>query len=430
MTKNKHLTDKERKLIEQGLKDGFSLGEIARSMDRSVSTISREVRRHARDSDKFPPYRIHNRCAKRHTCAIRQLCPDKPDCTRKCSRCNHCNKACPDFDEQVCFRLYDPPYCCNGCFEESRCVMRKKYYLHKQAHEAYREALVESRSGINMSEDELLYLDSLVSPLVKRGQSVHHIAVNNADKLTVCERTLYRYVDGGLLEARNIDMPRVVRMKPRRAKPLEHKVDSSCRMGRTYAEYLSFVATSGLQAVEMDSVIGRVGGKCLLTLMFKSCDFMLAFIRGRNTSQSVIDTFDGLYALLGPAAFKSLFPVLLGDNGSEFSNPSAIEGAADGTGRTRVFYCDPYSSFQKPNVELNHEFIRKILTKGKPFDHLSQTDINLMMSHINSYSREKLNDKSPLEMFGFLYGRDILDRLGIHQIHPNEIVLRPSLFTQ
>ncbi len=51
-----------------------------------------------------------------------------------------------------------------------------------------------------------------------------------------------------------------------------------------------------------------------------------------------------------------------------------------------------------------------------------------MISHINSYSREKLNDKSPYDIFGFLYGYDILEKLGISKISANEILLKPSLF--
>lgn len=53
-----------------------------------------------------------------------------------------------------------------------------------------------------------------------------------------------------------------------------------------------------------------------------------------------------------------------------------------------------------------------------------------MMLHINSYSREKLNDKSPLEMFGFLYGYDVLEKLGISRIPANEILLKPSLLNK
>ena len=279
MAKNKHLTDSERLLIEHRLREGVSLKRIAVDLGKSASTISREIRAHSIESNKYAPYRIHNRCAKRNVCQKMQICADKPNCTRKCSSCNYCNAVCEEFEEQLCFKLYDPPYVCNGCIEESQCVLRKKYYLHKKAHEAYREMLVESRTGANITEDELLYLDELVSPLIRRGQSVHHIATHNADRLEVSEKSIYRYVSGGLLKAKNMDMPRVCRLKPRRTKPVEHKVDKTCRIGRTYADFLAFIEASGTPAVEMDSVIGRVGGKVLLTMMFKSCDLMLAFIR-------------------------------------------------------------------------------------------------------------------------------------------------------
>ena len=157
---------------------------------------------------------------------------------------------------------------------------------------------------------------------------------------------------------------------------------------------------------------------------------MLAFIRDRNTSQSVIDKFNILYELLGIARFKTLFPVILTDNGSEFSNPSALEFDADGNRRTNIFYCDPHASFQKPNVELNHEFIRRILPKGKSFNDLTQIDIDLVMSHINSYSREKLSDRSPAEMFDFRYGDGLAEKLGISKIPHNEIILTPKLLNK
>lgn len=427
MAKNKHLSDAERLQIEQWLKDGISIRQMASKLNKCTSTVSREIRSRAIVSNKYAPYRIHNRCIKRGSCQRRYLCSDKPNCTKSCSTCRLCNELCEDYQEELCYRLFEPPYVCNGCIEEYQCVLRKKYYLHRKAHEAYRETLVESRVGANITEDELLALDEIVSPLIMRGQSVHHIVTHNPDQFEVSEKSIYRYIAGGLLKAKNIDMPRVCRIKPRKSKPVEHKVDSGCRIGRTYAEFQAFMETSTLSVVEMDSVIGRIGGKVLLTIMFKSCDLMLAFIRERNTSQSVIDVFNSMYELLGADCFKALFPVILTDNGSEFSNPKALEYDAQGNRRTRLFYCDPCAVFQKPNVELNHEFIRKILPKGKSFDDLTQKDISLMMSHINSYSREKLNDKSPFDTFGFLYGYDVLGKLGISRISPNDILLKPSL---
>ena len=427
MPKNKHLTDAERLQIEQWLKDRVPISQIAQKLNKNKSTVSREIRSRAITSDKYAPYRVHNRCVNRNDCQKHYLCDNKPNCTKRCSLCSLCNDLCEDYQEQLCYKLYDPPYVCNGCMEEHQCVLRKRYYLHSKAHEAYREMLVESRVGANITEDELLSLDEIVSPLIMRGQSVHHIVTHNPDQFEVSEKSIYRYVSGGLLKAKNIDMPRICRIKPRKSKPVEHKVDSGCRIGRTYADFLSFVETSGAPVVEMDSVIGRIGGKVLLTMMFKSCDLMVAFIRERNTSQSVIDVFNSMYELLGPKCFKALFPVILTDNGSEFSNPKALEYDAQDNRRTRLYYCDPCAAFQKPNVELNHEFIRKILPKGVSFDKLSQSDISLMMSHINSYSREKLNDKSPFDMFGFIYGYDTLEKLGIRKIPSNEILLKPSL---
>jgi IS30 family transposase len=427
VAKSKHLTDSERLQIEQWLKERVSLKQIAAKLGKSTSTISREIRARSSDSDKYAPHRIHNRCVKRSECIRRYLCEEKPNCTKRCSTCNMCNELCKDYEEQICLKLFESPYVCNGCADEHKCVLRKKYYIHQKAHDAYREKLVEARTGANIAEEELRELDQLVSPLLRRGQSVHHIVVNNPDQFSVSEKSIYRYVDGGLLEARNIDMPRVCRLKPRKSKPVEHKIDSACRLGRNYTDFGKFMERSGVSAVEMDSVIGRVGGRVLLTLMFKSCDFMLAFIRASNTSQSVIDIFDRLYELLGVDSFRRLFPVILTDNGSEFSNPKLLEYDARGCGRTKIFYCDPNASFQKPNVELNHEFIRRILPKGTSFDELTQTDIDTMMSHINSYSREKLNDKSPFEMFGFLYGYDILEKLGQRRIAPNEILLKATL---
>ena len=423
----KQLDGADRAAIEAMLRGRSSLKEIAVHLGKSHSTISREVRRHRLPSDKYPPHRIHNRCIERGECIRQFLCPDKINCVKRCRSCNSCNSQCPDFKEEVCGKLSCAPYVCNGCADEHRCILKKRYYLHAKAHEAYREMLSESRRGANITEGELLDLDELVSPLIRQGQSPWHIVANNPDSFNVSEKTIYRYVSSGLLKAKNIDLPRVVRIKPRNSKPVEHKVDAKCRIGRNYTEYLSYTAENQVAVVEMDSVIGRIGGKALLTLMFKSCDFMLAFLRERNTSQSVIDKFNMLYGLLGAELFMKLFPLLLTDNGSEFSNPKALEFDSEGRRRTRVYYCDPGSSFQKPNVELNHEFIRRILPKGSSFDSLTQNNVDVMMSHINSYSRDKLSGKAPFEMFGFLYGEKTPILLGQRRIPANEILLKPSL---
>ena len=182
----------------------------------------------------------------------------------------------------------------------------------------------------------------------------------------------------------------------------------------------------------MDSVIGTIGGKSLLTIHFVESSLMLAFLRDANTSQSVIDIFNAMDKILGPELFEKLFPVILTDNGSEFSNPRAIEyreTAPRGYSyhRTNVFYCDAGSPYQKGAIEVNHELIRRILPKGTSFDHLTQKDIFLMMNHINSYKRKKLNDRSPYETFSFYHGEDVLERLACRQVAAKDIMLKPNL---
>lgn len=180
--------------------------------------------------------------------------------------------------------------------------------------------------------------------------------------------------------------------------------------------------------IQMDSVIGRVGGKCLLTIHFVETSLMLAFLRDSNTSASVIQIINLLDKVLGSKDFSRLFPVILTDNGSEFSNPKAIEKRdAIPCNRTNVFYCDPSAPYQKGACEVNHELIRRILPKGSSFDDLTQKDIFLMMDHINSYKRKKLNNRSPYETFSFYYGEDILKKLGCKPVAAENIILKPKL---
>ena len=95
--------------------------------------------------------------------------------------------------------------------------------------------------------------------------------------------------------------------------------------------------------------------------------------------------------------------------------------------RTNVFYCDPSAPYQKGACEVNHQLIRRILPKGSSTDDLTQKDIFLMMDHINSYKRKKLNNRSPYEAFSFYYGEDVLRKLGRKPVAAENIILKPKL---
>lgn len=428
---SQHMSPEDRYTILNGLNSRIPLSKIAAQVKKNRSTISREIRKHAVEMDVGAPYRGKNRCIHRTDCRRFGLCEAKPDCTRKCSTCANCNSVCPDYVEEQCALLLSPPYVCNGCAFLSSCTLMKRFYKPAVAQKQYRETLRTSREGYNMTTLELKSIDTIVSPLIKQGQSIHHIAVHSGDHLTVSESTIARLIRDKMLAVTVLDQPRVCKLKPRTIKVKQKKVDRSCRNGRTYEDYKAFsMAHPELQAVQMDSVIGAVGGKTLLTFIFPKSELMLAFLCDFHTAACVQAWIERLYDALG-CDFQTLFPLILTDNGSEFSNPAAIETAPDHSLRTRIFYCDPMASWQKPHVERNHEFIRLILPKGSSFDELTQEDVGRVMSHINSYSRPSLGDKSPFQIFAFLHGQHCLDallRLSCQTIiRPENIVLKSSL---
>lgn len=429
MANQKHLTTNNRVTIEKGLDNRKSFKAIASDLDKDCTTISKEVRNHRLFKKTGAYGHPFNNCLHRYGCSQKELCDD---CSsrqrRRCCFCAKCSSKCSFFEKEECVKIKKAPYVCNGCDTRSKCTLEKAFYQAVYADREYRSTLSESRSGQNISEEELASLDAIVSPLLRKGQSIHHILASHKDEIMYCEKTLYAYVNNGLLDARNIDMPRKVRLRPRKGRKKAFKVDKKCRVGRTFDDFKAYREQHpDTPYNELDSVEGVKGSAVLLTIHFVRAKLQLAFKRDSNDSKSVTDIFNRLYGTLGAEAYSSLFPVLLADNGSEFSNPTAIELDPDGGVRSRLFYCDPSAPGQKGHCENNHEFIRRIIPKGVDIGRYSDEQIALMMDHINSYGRPDLNDKSPYEMFAFLYGGDFLEKLGVHPIPRDDLNLTPSL---
>ena len=430
MPNNKHLDLTDRTTIETELDKGSSFKTIALALDKDPSTISKEVKLHLTIETVGGFRRKYNACVNRFSCEKRMICRicNASRHFKFCKNCGLCNAFCSDFVAYDCPRLNKPPYVCNGCKSRPGCTLKKHLYHAGIANDAYRSMLSDSRIGISLSEDELRHIDDIVSPLILQRQSPHHICTNNKDTLMISERSLYRLIDSGLITAKNIDLPRKIRYRSRKKKTAL-KVDRKCRIGRTFDLFLKYMDEHpDIPVTEIDSVEGKKGGKVLLTIHFVKAEFMLAFLRDYNDSRSVTSIFDSLDTLIGRRHFEDIFQVILTDNGSEFSDPSAIECDENGEIRTRLYYCDPQASWQKGSAERNHEFIRDFIPKGTPFEPFTQSDISLMMDHINSYKRESLNNRSPYEMFRFFYGSEILDLLGCHLIPPQNVTLNRSIF--
>lgn len=415
----KHLSLDERFEIENNLCKGMSFKEIARNIGKNCTTISREIRNHYIVKNTGSVGRRFNNCIYRRTCENRG---------RNCNLTN-----CTEFKKENCNQLNKPPYVCNGCKNKTQCTLTKHFYNAVYANDEYTSILSEVRSGVMIYKEEIDTLNEILTPLIcKQNQSIHQALLNNKNRIMFSDKSIYKYIDLGILNVKNIDLPRKIRFRSRTKPTTIYKIDKKCLENRTYEDYIKYVKEHpDTPIVEMDTVEGKKGGKVLLTIHFVNCSFMLAFIREHNDAQSVIDIFNQLQAILGIDKFKELFVIILTDNGSEFSNPTEIEfDLTTGEKRAQIFYCHPSSPFEKGSCEVNHELLRRILPKGTSFDGLTQNDINLIMSHINSYKRKKLNNVSPYKMFSTIYGKDTIDKLGIQEIEPNSVSLSKNILNK
>lgn len=428
----KHLTLSDRCFIEQALLQNLSFRQIAITLHKDPSTISKEIRLHRSMPRRNSSHK--NDCIHSPKCNIHHICGNEI-CMKYCWFCNdyNCHDYCLDFQPFYCKRIEKAPFVCNGCSDVLSCKHTHYYYRAREADAQYRKTLVNSRSGINCTPQELEDLDNLVSPLILKGQPLGHIFATHTDEIPCSRRTLYNYVDQNLLTARNLDLPRRVRFKRRyRKSRKEGYKDSnqSYRNRRTYKDFDRFIeAHPDAEVIEMDTVKGtRNGGKVFLTMLFRNSSFMLIFLLPQGKQKYVQKVFDTLTGLLGHRLFQRTFPVILTDNGPEFKNPSALEFSNTDRRRTYIFYCDPYVSNQKGRLEKNHEFIRYVLPKGKSFSNLTDEDVRKLTNHINSVARDNLNGTTPFDLASILINKKVLAVLGLEKVSPDDVLLKPALF--
>ncbi len=198
--------------------------------------------------------------------------------------------------------------------------------------------------------------------------------------------------------------------------------------GRRYKDYIQFVKDNpNVLTTEMDTVYNHQDGPYIQTFIFQNTGLMIGFLHTKKTSESMASTLDKLQESL-EEDYSRLFSLLLTDRGTEFEKYQLFEvNTQTGEVRTNIFYCDPQTPSQKPHVENNHNYVRDIIPNKKSLKHLTQEDIDLMFSHINSTPRAALNGKTPYEAFEFLYGTEILKKLNIQKIEKDMVTLQPYL---
>lgn len=393
-----HLSYEDRKNIEDGLNENKSINQISKEKNRSHSSILREIDRNKKYSEPsaWNNYKI-----------------------------NH-----PDLDLS-CERLKHSPYVCNGCKSRSGCRKVRWTYYAREADNSYKEVKSEARKGINLTPEEVYKINSILTPLIKKGQTINHLYINHPDILDFSKPSFYNYVNNGVFEFSPLDFPRIVKYKKRKnSKNRRTRKEREILINRKYEDFQKFINNHpDFNIVEMDTVEGlKDENDCFLTLLWRKSKFMLIFKLENQTTEEVSRIFNILQTLIPYDDYKRLFEVILTDNGHEFFDVLNIE-CMHSTGEqvTKLFFCDPHMSCQKGMIEKNHEFIRYILPKGSSFKNITQEDCDLFMNNINSLCRDSLNGKSPYEAMLFLCDEYVLKSLNCYYIKPDEVILNDSL---
>ena len=386
--KNKHMTLEDRIEIQECLYKGMSFKAIAKRIGKDPTTVSKEVKLHGQTYVSG-----HTRTA------------------------------------ETCPKLLKAPFVCNCCDKQGRtsCTYPRRKYSAKAAQAEYESTLRESREGIPLNKEEFYATDQILYEAVHSGQHIYHAI--RANKLSVSKSSVYRYIQNGYSSISRMDLPRAVKFKPR-AKKQEDYVPKGIRIGRTYEDFLRYIENHTSQVpVEMDTVIGSPGGKVIMTFQFIHADFMFGILMENKTAAEASRKIRQFKQDLASAGFSfgDLFPVLLTDNGGEFSDVLAFESDLLGEKETSVFYCDPNASYQKPHVENNHTLFRNIVPKGRSFDSFTQETVNLIFSHVNAVLRHQFNGKSAYDMFTFTFSAELAKALGISFIPPKQVCQCPYL---
>ena len=386
--KNKHMTLDDRIEIQECLSKGMTFKDIAKRIGKNQTTVSREVKLHQ----------------KPHTNSFVR-------------------------SDSVCPKLLKAPFVCNNCEQRSRssCRYRRQIYDAKYAQATYENVLSDSRTGVALNKESFYETENIISNAVSRGQHIYHAIVTN--KLPTSTASVYRYIKKGYYSVKPIDLPRAVKFKERKSSRSEH-IPSCLKKGRTFDEYLTFVEDNPYVPItQLDTVIGRIGGKTIMTLHLVQYDFMIGLLLENKSSAQAAEKIQNLKRILNDSGFDfgSIFPVILTDNGGEFSKVPAFENNLNGAQETMLFFCDPAMPNEKPHIEKNHTLFRDIVPSGTSFDDFTQDTVNLIFSHVNAVKRKQFNGKSAYDMFTFSFSAELALALGISFIPPQNVVQSPKL---
>ena len=404
-----HLSYSDRLAIETMLDEGHTIKEIAKDLKRDYSVITREIARH--QCLKFPSvYGGQHPCIKYSSCNVRSF---------------ECYLTCKNSEFKECPKLVKSPHVCNNCTGKGSCRYVKCYYKAREAHDIYNYQLSETRKGLRYSEFQFQVLNERLCPLIINTKSVYHSvkAINEEYNENFKLKTIYRQIKSNLLPLKSSDLPRH-RKKVKSEKDSNYKRDIT---NHTYEDYKKY-KNDNPNAIEtqMDTVEGikENNAPVILTLEIVPINFLFMFKIDSQSKNEVIKKINYFKDMIGEDTFNKLTEILLTDNGKEFF---VLDEIADISPKINLFYCHPYSSYEKGSIENNHEFIRRVIPKYISLKPYTQKELDLLGSHINSLFRESLNGKCPFDLINDYIPIEIINKLGLYKINPLDVCLIPEL---
>lgn len=419
--KNLHLSISDRIIIEKGITNGSSKKSIADTLGKDKSTIGKEIKLHRTLSYK---------------CNLPLECSNY----KKCKHNRLCTVSCTDYIHFKCSYRDRSPGACNGCNNYSKCRFNKFKYNASDSDHEYRMSLINSRIGVNATRNQIKELGEFIKPLLDKGQSVYSILANHSE-IKLSEKTIYNYIKNGVFQDAGVsitclDLKRQVNRKVYKKKNVSYspRKDKSYLKGRTYNDFENYMKNNpNASVVEMDTVYNDISNSPFIqTFKFRKYDLLFCVYWEIKDSVNMLNGILLLESILGIDLFQKEVEVILTDRGSEFILAQKAEVRDDFTRRTRLFYCDAMASWQKGSLENAHILLRDICPKKIDLFKLglnSQDKANLISSHINSYSKEKLNGKSSFQLLEFLNPPLFAKLISftLKPIPPDMVTLKPYL---
>lgn len=220
--------------------------------------------------------------------------------------------------------------------------------------------------------------------------------------VTICVTTLYSYIDKGIfLKLTNKHLP-VKKNKKRDYKKVQRQ-QARAAAGESIEKRPEEVDTrEEFGNWEMDTVKGQRGKSknSLLVLTERKTRDEIIFKLPDNTAEAVVEALDRLERKWG-AMFKEVFKTITVDNGSEFAYCEELERSIlnEGNQRTKLYYCHPYSSWERGTNEVTNKMVRRKVPKGTNFDDKTDEEIAAIEDWVNNYPRRIHGYHSAREMF-------------------------------